>query len=225
MIDVCLVAFLTMAAPTVAEPPAVERAVEVEAEGIDGEGIEIEGEAVEVEPAPPAPLPVSPPATRSWTPPLPDDGPRSDGDDPDNARDTLVAFLLLGTLPLVLLLAYQWRRCGCGGTMIKLDEVADDAYLSPGQRAEERLGAVDHVVLACPRCTAIAYRERRPWISWFTRCPNCHLRTVRTTAVMVAAPALGRTGLAEHVTWCGHCPHRRAVHYELPALAPRDDDG
>lgn len=196
MTDTCFAAALMMAAPAVATPPAVERAVEFEADGIDGDEVAIE-----------------------------DDDPGSDDVGPDSARDALVAFILLGTVPLLLLLAYRWRRCGCGGTLIKLDEVADDAYLSPGQRAEERLGAIDHVVLACPRCTAIAYRERRPWISWFSRCPICHLRTVRTTAVMVAAPALGRTGLAEHVTWCDHCPHRRSVHYELPALAPRDDDG
>ena len=224
MLNPWFIASLMVAAPMAAAPPVeVERAVEVETDGSDAEGIELEGTADEIEPTPPAPLSVSPRAAPSWTPPPPD-GPRSDDDDPDNTRDALVAFILLGTVPLLLLGAYQWRRCGCGGTMIKLDEVTDDAYLSPGQRAEERLGAIDHVVLACPRCTAIAYRERRPWISWFSRCPTCHQRTVRTTAVMVAAPALGRAGLAEHVTWCGHCPHRRAVHYELPALAPRDDD-
>src|SRR5690606_2195427 len=87
-------------------------------------------------------------------------GDGGDSDDGDGGGGALgyglggLAALGLGGAGVVALRRRRRRCAACKVQMLALDELADDAHLSAGQQAEERLGAVDYEVLICPGCQA-----------------------------------------------------------------------
>jgi uncharacterized membrane protein YgcG len=109
------------------------------------------------------------------------------------------------------------RPCPAGhGPMTRLDEIADDAALTPGQQAEERLRSVDYDVWACEQCPERIVVGYGGWLSAYDRCPQCGARTVeRTTRTLVAATT-SRSGLAEITSWCHHCAWRDVGRRTIP---------
>ena len=118
---------------------------------------------------------------------------------------------------------YQRRRprpCPAGhGVMTRLDEAADDAALSPAQRAEERVGSVDYDVWACASCPerlVIAYSR---W-SRYRGCPKCGARTLSSTTTTVTAATQFSTGLEETTLDCAHCGFHDVTRRITPVLPP-----
>ena len=118
---------------------------------------------------------------------------------------------------------YQRRKprpCPAGhGLMTRLDEAADDAALSPAQRAEERVGSVDYDVWACGSCPerlVIAYSR---W-SRYRGCPRCQARTLASSTKTVTAATQFSTGLEETTLDCAHCGFHDVTRRVTPVLPP-----
>lgn len=103
------------------------------------------------------------------------------------------------------------RRCAaCRVPMLALDELADDAHLSEGQRTEERIGSVDYEVLICPGCQASKTLAHRRWLSGKDRCPGCTFRTSTSSSRTLTQATYDHGGSVEVTESCAHC-NRRAV--------------
>ena len=109
------------------------------------------------------------------------------------------------------------RRCpSCQTEMVRLDEDADDARLSSGEQAEERVGSVNYDVWVCPGCEEI---EKVRYGAFFTRyatCPQCGARTVSSwSRVEEEAPTWseGRRRIDES---CEHCHYRDSHVRRIP---------
>ena len=109
----------------------------------------------------------------------------------------------------VFALRRRRRRCAaCKVQMLALDELADDAHLSAGQQAEERLGAVDYEVLICPGCQASKTIVHNHWFSGRQRCPGCSFKTAKSTSRTLVTATYDHGGSVEVTVTCGHCSHR-----------------
>lgn len=123
------------------------------------------------------------------------------------------------------LLVRRWRRrrprhCPRGhGRMVRLSEADDDAALSGGQQAEERVGSVDYDVWACRVCPeriGIAYKR---WSS-YRGCPRCNFRTLRSTSRTLQAATVSSTGLEEVTVECANCGYRDVSRRVTPRKPP-----
>jgi uncharacterized membrane protein YgcG len=103
------------------------------------------------------------------------------------------------------------RDCGrCGPPRRLLDEAADDAHLTDGQRTEERVKSVDCGVWWCEPCNDALVLDSSRWFSGHSRCPSCRNRTRRScTTTIHHAPeqSEGRLRIDEA---CEHCPHQNS---------------
>jgi uncharacterized protein len=111
------------------------------------------------------------------------------------------------------------RPCPRGhGPMTLLDEVADDAELSAGQRAEERIGSVDYDVWACAACDErLVIPYTRLW-SAISGCPQCGFRTVQRATHTIRTASTARTGLEETRLDCAHCGWSKTTLRETPRI-------
>lgn len=132
---------------------------------------------------------------------------------------------LIASLPLLLLLRH-WRnsprKCpNCGHSMVKIDEVHDNDYLTPAQDAEERIGSVDYDVWTCPNCHET---DIFPFVNKsmpMTVCENCHARTARLTSDRVLVqPTVSREGVGIKEYTCANCHHITARRYPIAKLPP-----
>ncbi len=132
---------------------------------------------------------------------------------------------LIASLPLLLLLRY-WRnrprKCpNCGHSMIKIDEVHDNDYLTPAQDAEERIGSVDYDVWTCPECNET---DIFPFVNKsmpMTVCEKCHARTARLTADRILVqPTTAREGVGCKDYTCVNCHHIMSRRYPIAKLPP-----
>ena len=114
------------------------------------------------------------------------------------------------------------RRCpNCGETMRKLDEQADNAYLTPSQDAEEHLNSVDYDVWLCSNCgetDIIPYINRNVP---YTPCPYCMSRACRHVGDRIIVPPTSRQeGRGAKTFKCMHCGKRHEVPYAIAKSAP-----
>lgn len=136
------------------------------------------------------------------------------------------AGLSLGlALPIALLALWMYRHARdkkeicdtCGAKMNKLSEDEDNAYLSPSQDFEEKLGTVDYDVWLCPECGTV---ERFPYVEKqlkYRECPDCH--TIAMNLVMdkvVEKPTVHKAGHGERLYQCQFCRHRHREGYAIP---------
>lgn len=140
------------------------------------------------------------------------------------------SYIALG-FPLVIYLPLRhemkyWRdgehKCpNCGTPMIKLDEDADNEYLTPAQDAEERFDSVDYDVWLCPECGETdVYPYHNPKTD-LKPCPHCHARTMRHTMDRVLVkPTPTQDGKGVHVYDCLNCHQPTQVPYTLAKTAP-----
>lgn len=125
----------------------------------------------------------------------------------------LMPVLAIALIAGVIVALVMWRRhlrrrpriCPRGhGEMICLDEVADDAALEPGQRAEERVGSVDYDVWACRSCDERMVIPYRRW-SMYESCPRCRYQTLKKTVTPLASVG-GAAGAFERIELaCANC--------------------
>jgi len=98
------------------------------------------------------------------------------------------------------------RRCPrCGGTMMRLDEQADDAALEAGQRVEERVRSVDYDVWACGACGERTVLPYKAIFTGYHACRECGRRTCRSRRRTLVAPTTSATGTAEESHSCEAC--------------------
>jgi uncharacterized protein len=112
------------------------------------------------------------------------------------------------------------RPCPRGhGMMTRLDETADDAALSPGQRTEERVGSVDYDVWACASCDERLVIPYKRW-SRHEGCPSCRFRTVEKHVRTVKRATTASTGLEEIHLKCANCGWQDVTRRVTPRVPP-----
>lgn len=134
----------------------------------------------------------------------------------------------LGAIPLGLVGFFgfrRWRRLHprrcpqCRTAMTRLGEVQDDAHLSEGQIAEERVRSVDYDVWQCPSCSHHFTLRYPKWLSAYQNCPQCHHRTVQSTTTTLAAATTSREGSARVTEDCGFCTYTHEYTKTLPRIS------
>lgn len=114
-------------------------------------------------------------------------------------------------------LRYRQRNCPkCQAAMERLDEQADDRYLSPGQRAEESIKSVDYDVWFCRSCGHHTVSDYSSFGSGFQKCPGCRHKTMAVTTHTLVAPTYDHTGQAEVSEACRFCDRTHRYTRTLP---------
>ncbi len=105
----------------------------------------------------------------------------------------------------------------CGSKMHRLGEEEDNAFLTTGEDAEEKLDTVDYDVWLCDSCGTI---EKFPYFksqTKFTRCPRCgHITYGLVSDRIVRTPTASREGRGVKTYQCRHCGHRDDREYTIP---------
>ncbi|MBL9020255.1 MAG: hypothetical protein JNL83_39080 [Myxococcales bacterium] len=102
--------------------------------------------------------------------------------------------------------------------MIPLGEVEDDAHLDGGQRAEERVGSVNYVVLICPGCQATRTLRHGTWFSGYSTCGSCSYKTLRSTSVTTVHATYDHGGQVQTTETCANCGHHHSYTTYTSAL-------
>lgn len=112
------------------------------------------------------------------------------------------------------------RLCPSGhGPMVRLDEVADDDALLPGQRVEERIGSIDYDVWACTTCSERLVIPYKHWFTSFHGCPSCNFRTVSEQVTTLRHATTSRGGLEEVTRTCENCGWRDVTRRSTPRIS------
>lgn len=145
-----------------------------------------------------------------------------------NHRGTYIwgSILSLGTALPIAFLAWRFYKharnkteiCDtCGAKMKKLSEEDDNAYLTPKEDFEEKLGTVDYDVWLCPDCGTV---ERFPYVERqlkYRECPECHAIAMNLAMDKILRPATTKhTGLGERAYQCQFCHHVKREEYVIP---------
>lgn len=142
--------------------------------------------------------------------------------------EAIASAIGLGIPLIMLLITYLTMRrvrtrpriCGnCGHTMHRLDEVSDNAYLTPAQDVEERINSVDYDVWLCDNC---GETDILPFVnksSAYQECRKCHARAaaLRSDRIIVQ-PTTSHEGRGVKTYVCSNCHDSFDVLYTIPRL-------
>ncbi len=123
------------------------------------------------------------------------------------------------------------KKCSqCRTELERLNEQADDEYLTAGQQLEEQLRSVNYDVWRCPKCNNHELIRRNQFFSSFDICPSCSQKTLLGVQNPLVPPSEFSEGLARLDRSCRHCQHHDSQNIVLPRLQSRrvdnnDDDG
>lgn len=107
----------------------------------------------------------------------------------------------------------------CGNTMTRLDESADDAYLSSSQLKEEQLHSVDYDVWHCHNCGNQKILNYVNYFSKYQECPYCKTHAYyHSKTVTLVSPTYSSTGSGEKIFDCLQCHHQDKKHFTIPML-------
>lgn len=163
------------------------------------------------------------PSSSSPSPSQPDASAASAPEEPSRGLQLLAGLGAVGGVGGLGVFAVRRRsrKCKkCGALRQVLDEEADDAHLSEGQRAEEKVGSVDHIILYCAACEAFEHRSSNRFFSRRIACTGCKNRTAINQTRVLRAPTYSSSGLAEVTTTCAFCPHTATSRHSLAKLTP-----
>jgi uncharacterized protein len=112
------------------------------------------------------------------------------------------------------------RNCKhCEASLSKLDEKADDVFLSSGQLKEEELRSVDYDVWHCGHCKNY---ERLMYVSPNTKyeaCPKCKFYALKWVSDRTIQSATEYSeGTGEEIKECKFCQHRNVRTYSIPKI-------
>lgn len=112
------------------------------------------------------------------------------------------------------------RKCpNCSHKMKRLDEKADNAYLTPAQDTEEQLNSVDYDVWLCPQC---GETDILPYViknSNYKVCPNCKARTLAYVGNrIISQPTQRSEGQGVRSFICRNCGKSLSVPYSIPRI-------
>lgn len=148
-----------------------------------------------------------------------------------NVKFVVLFFTFLGLgfpLPAYLLCVWLMKRLrnhprccpNCSHKMVKLDEEADNQYLTPAQDREEQLASVDYDVWLCNNC---GEKDVIPYINKnlsYSVCSHCGARACTLVATRtLKSPTTLSEGLGEKVYACKNCGKTTRVPYEIAKLA------
>jgi uncharacterized protein len=112
------------------------------------------------------------------------------------------------------------RQCPkCKAPMRRLGEDEEDAYLSKGQQAEEKLHAADYDVWRCTACEATINVAFPGTDARYQKCPKCKcLAYLEESDRTLVAPSYARSGKGERVDVCQFCGYRAVTAYAIAKL-------
>lgn len=112
------------------------------------------------------------------------------------------------------------RQCKqCTGDMKKLNEKADDEYLTEGQRVEEKIRSVDYDVWKCKDCQSPEVWFYLNRFSKYDPCPKC--RTIAYKVISsrtVVSATYSSSGSGEEIHKCSFCGHEKKSTYSIAQL-------
>jgi uncharacterized protein len=134
--------------------------------------------------------------------------------------------LALSPFGLVFTFGYRkWqrrrpRRCPqCRTRMSRLGEADDDAHLTEGEVAEERVGSVDYDVWQCPSCQHQFTLRYPKWLTRYDSCPQCRNRTLKSDSQTIEAATTSRQGSARVTNTCAFCNYTHTFTKTLPRIS------
>jgi uncharacterized protein len=137
--------------------------------------------------------------------------------------------LLLALVALVAgvgYLALRAPRCRkCQIPMTLLSEKEDDAYLTPIERTEEKLGSINHAIWLCSGCGESRKISRLAPFSGHSHCASCGAKAALSTSWVIVSPTYSSYGERRVDTSCAHCNHQTSYTVAIPRLVEtRNDD-
>jgi uncharacterized protein len=109
-------------------------------------------------------------------------------------------------------------RCKqCRIPMSLMEEQQDDAYLTPVERTEEKVGSMDHQIWMCSQCGESRKRARFRFSS-YSRCSSCQAKAERSTSTVIRSPTYSSSGTKRVDTFCAHCGHQASHTQTIPRL-------
>lgn len=114
------------------------------------------------------------------------------------------------------------RTClKCSGKMKRLDEKADDEYLTKSMITEENIKSVDYDVWLCESCSEIeieAYYNDR---TQFTQCPKCaSIAFYETGRKTIRHATESNSGEVRVTCTCKNCRHQKSSTETIPRVVP-----
>jgi len=112
------------------------------------------------------------------------------------------------------------RDCkSCGHVLRKLDEQADDQYLSKGQIREEQLKSIDYDVWLCANCKMNETLIYPNPDSKYSNCGKCNFKTMYVVSRRTVRSATEYSeGEGEEQKLCKFCGHQQASRYSIPKI-------
>ena len=119
------------------------------------------------------------------------------------------------------------RKCKlCQGEMHKLNDLAEDQYLSEGQKMEEKLRSVDYDVWKCEACEAVEFWFYLNSRTKYEPCPEC--KTIAYYSVSkrtLKSASYSSRGTGEEVHACSFCGHTKKSKYSIAKLTSSSNSG
>ena len=112
------------------------------------------------------------------------------------------------------------RDCkNCGQKTHRLDEVAEDEYLTKESLFEETLKSVDYDVWKCASCGEISLEAYINEKTEFSECPKCKTYAFYTSSTTTkVAATTSSSGISEVVKTCKYCNHRHVSTETIPMI-------
>ena len=110
------------------------------------------------------------------------------------------------------------RKCrACATMMTRLDESADDAHLTSGEKAEEGVGSVDYDIWSC-RCGQTLKERYGSFFSSYGKCGGCQAKTLKATTTTLVSATEHSSGRARVDERCAHCGYARSYERTIPRI-------
>lgn len=112
------------------------------------------------------------------------------------------------------------RDCkNCGQKTNRLDEVAEDEYLSKESQFEETLKSVDYDVWKCNSCGEISLEAYINAKTEYSECPKCKTHAFYTSkSTTKKAATTSHSGTNEVVKTCKYCNHQKVLTETIPMI-------
>lgn len=107
----------------------------------------------------------------------------------------------------------------CQQKMVKLNDLAEDEYLTKNMLLEEQIRSVDYDVWKCTGCASIEISHYLSRYSKYTPCPKCktiayYLKSDRT----IQSASYSSSGKGESIYECKFCGHTKKSTYTIAKL-------
>ncbi|MEY4931521.1 MAG: hypothetical protein RI909_2245, partial [Bacteroidota bacterium] len=149
----------------------------------------------------------------------------------------ILAMAIFFPLPFIFIHAFLKRKIGmirtkprdcknCGQQTHRLDETAEDEYLSKESQFEETIKSVDYDVWKCHACGEISLEAYINEKTEYSECPKCKTYAFYTSSTTTkVAATTSRSGEREVVKTCKYCNHQLASTETIPMIVVSSSSG